>query len=155
MEVLRPVSESQPFELPDLPDKIEPGDFELVFMDEDEVTGEPAATEVRFSWDGGRAATFRCDAWDNPADPSFVIEISSTPVYGLAWWLNGEDLLIAFSCPLAEEEGWARISGGAPASDEEDSDDAMLEPATWIELAKKISAVGYDLPLAGVKRETF
>jgi hypothetical protein len=149
------MSDDQPLELPDLPDKIEPGEFELVFMDE-EMTGEPeAATEVRFSWDGGTAATFRCDAWDNPADPSFVIEISSTPVYGLASWINGEDLFIAFSSPLAEEEGWARIPGGAPASDEEDSDDAMLEPATWIELAKKISAVGYDLPLPGMTRETF
>jgi hypothetical protein len=154
MEVSRAMTDDQLFELPVLPDKIEPGDVELVFVDE--VDGEPTgATEVRFSWDGGRAATFRCDAWDNPADPSFVIEISSTPVYGLASWLNEEDLLIAFSNPLAEEDGWARIPGGAPGSDEEDSDDAMLEPATWIELAKKICAVGYDLPLPGMTRETF
>jgi hypothetical protein len=148
------MTQSQPFDLPNLPDKIEPGDFKLVFMD-DEVTGEPEATEVRFSWDGGTAATFRCDAWDNPVDPSFVIEINSSPVYGLASWINGEDLLIAFSSPNAEEEGWTRIPGAAPASDLEDPDSAMFEPATWIELAKKISAVGYDLPLPGMTRETF
>ncbi|OBG70280.1 hypothetical protein [Mycobacterium sp. E3305] len=149
------MTDSQPFDLPELPDKIGPGDFTLVFMDEDEA-GEPlGAAEIRFSWDGGPAATFRCDTWDNPADPSFVFEIGSSPVCGVASWLNGEDLFIAFSSRVAEEEGWARIPGGAPASDEEDADDAMLEPATWIELAKKISAVGYDRPLPGMKRETF
>lgn len=104
------MSYSQPFDLPDMPDRIEPGEFELVFMD-DEVTGEPEVTEVRFSWNGGggTVATFRCDAWQSPDDPSFVSEINTSPVYGFASWTNGEDLLIAFSSPLAEEEGWAHF----------------------------------------------
>jgi hypothetical protein len=76
-------------------------------------------------------------------------------VYGLASWVNGEDLFVAFSSALAEEEGWARIPGGAPASDQEDPDDAMREPETWIELAKKILAVGFDLSVPGMAKETF
>jgi hypothetical protein len=81
-------------------------EFELVFM-YDEATGKPEATEIHFTWDGGTTATFRYDAWESPDDPSFVFEINSSPVYGWASWINGDDVLIAFSCPDAEEEGWA------------------------------------------------
>jgi hypothetical protein len=76
-------------------------------------------------------------------------------VYGWASWINGEDLLIAFTWPNAEEEGWARIPGGAPASDEEDPDDAMHKPETWVEFAQRIFAVVLDLPLPGMTRQTY
>jgi hypothetical protein len=107
------MSEGQPF---DLPDRIEPGEFELAFM-YDEATGKPEAMKIQFTWVEDTTATFRYDAWESPDDPSFVFEINSSPVYGWASWINGEDVLIAFTCPDAEEEGWARIPGGAPVGD--------------------------------------
>jgi len=38
-----------------------------------------------------------------------VAEINSDPVQGWVSWVNGNDVLLAFLHPMAEEEGWARI----------------------------------------------
>lgn len=56
---------------------------------------------------------------------------------------------------MAEEEGWARIDGGAPASSEANPDEVMDKPDVWIEFAKKILAIGDDRPLDGMTRQTY
>jgi hypothetical protein len=110
---------------------------------------------IQFNWDGDTAATFRYDGWISPDEPTFVSEIGSSPVTGWASWINREDALIAFECSMAEEEGWARIEGGAPASSEDEPDEVMDKPEVWVEFAKKILAVGDNLPLEGMTRHTY
>ena len=137
------------------PSEIEPGRFALVFnhqLHDD----EPAhALVVRFDWDGGTAASFELDSWDNPDEPTFGVELNSDPVTGWASWLNGDDALIAFVRPLADEEGWARVDGGAPGSSLHDFDGELHEPETWVSFAMLINAVVLDQPVANMSRQTY
>lgn len=144
----------QPLALPSLPISIEPGEFELVFND-DALTGDPVPVSIQFNWDGGTTAAFQYDTWIGPDQPTFVAEVCGSPVTGWASWNNGEDVLIAFECSLAEMEGWARVDGGAPANSEDEPDEVMDKPEVWVEFAKKIIAVGNDLPLEGMTRQTY
>lgn len=143
-----------PFELPSPPATIEPGRFQLVF-NFDASTGDPVPVAIQFNWDGGTTAAFQYDAWMGPDQPTFVAEVCGSPVTGWASWVNGEDVLVAFECSLADEEGWARIEDGAPASSEDEPDEVMDQPEVWVEFAKKILAVGADHPLEGMTRQTY
>ncbi len=142
-----------------LPDEIGPGSFAFTYMAE--VWGEPQAQDVSFDWDGGSTVTWTQDiSGDEAISPG-----SGAPVSGWASWLNGEDLLLAFSGPDLELEGWARVPGGAPTasrpgddaddeSDEPDPDEALADPARWVALARTITAVvcEQEVPGAEVRR---
>lgn len=56
---------------------------------------------------------------------------------------------------MAEQEGWARIEGGAPASSDDEPDEVMDKPEVWVEFAKKVLAVGDGIPLDGMTRHTY
>lgn len=143
--------ESQPFNLPGLPDEISPGEFKLVFMyDTDD--GEPVPMEIEFTWDGGTTATWAQDIWWNAPNQS---PASSASPYGWASWRNRKDVLIAYELPDLDLNGWARIEGGAPASDKDDPDDAMYEPETWVEFGKKIVAALRGNSLPGMTWQTY
>lgn len=137
------------------PVEIKPGQFSLVFDDVLEEGDEPLRVEITFTWSGENAASFVYDVWDDPADPTFVAEINSDPVYGWASWLNEEDVLIAFMHPLADEECWARVGSRAPGNGLDDPEAAMADPETWISLAKLIDAVVADKPVPDMRRETY
>lgn len=63
------MADDQPFELPSLPARIEPGEFELVF-NHDALTGDPVPVFIQFNWDGDTTATFRYDGWISPDEPT-------------------------------------------------------------------------------------
>lgn len=123
-----------------LTSEAKPGEFCLVFDDVFADGDEPFSYQIRFTWDGERAASFMLDAATEEGDPTFVGEINSDPIQGWVSWPNESDALIAFLHPLAEEEGWARVIGGAPGAGSEDPESALEEPQTWIKLGKLIHA---------------
>ena len=96
---------------------IEPGVFQLLFGYQPDPDEPPALFEIQFTWDGETSASFVYDAWENPSERTYVADMNSAPVSGWASWVNshdGEDVLIAFSHSMTDEEGWARVDGGAP-----------------------------------------
>lgn len=135
--------------------EIKPGEFSLVFDDVVADDEEPFSYQIRFTWDGERAASFMLDAAPEEGDPTFVGEINSDPTQGWVSWLNENDALIAFLHPLAEEEGWARVTGGAPGAGSEDPESALEEPQTWINLGKLIHAVVSNEPVPEMIRRTY
>lgn len=135
--------------------EIEPGDFTLIF-DYQPHSDEPAHLfEIRFTWDGETAASFNYDVWESPDEPALVADANSAPVSGWATWVSGEDVLIAFTQPLADDEGWARVDSGAPGGSIHDLDGGLSEPETWISFARLIHAVVTDAPVQGMTRQTY
>ena len=63
---------------------------------------------------------------------------------GWASWVNGEDVLIAFTQPASDEEGWARVDSGAPGASLHDVEGDLDEPETWMSFARLIHAVVTD-----------
>ena len=57
--------------------------------------------------------------------------------------------------PLADEEGWARVYGGAPGGSLHDFDGELHEPETWVSFAMLINAVVLDQPVANMSRQTY
>lgn len=114
-----------------LPDEIEPGEFVLTFIQD--VYGERTPMEIHFTWDETSTATWWCDIWEGAPGLS---PGSSAPAHGWASWLNGQDVLIAFTWRDVGVDGWAHIEGGAPGGDEQD-DYALFETETWIEFGKR------------------
>lgn len=134
--------------------EIEPGQFTLVFDYQPDLDEPPFPFEIQFTWDGESAAAFAYDAWADPDEPTFAAEVNSAPVSGWASWVNGEDVLIAFTQPMADEEGWARVDAGAPGGSLHDSGDSLSEPETWISFARLIHAVVMDEPVRRMTRQT-
>lgn len=135
--------------------EIEPGEFTLAF-DFQPHPDEPAFLfEIRFTWDGETSASFVYDAWEDPNEPAFVADVNSAPVSGWTSWANGEDVLIAFAQPSADEEGWARVDSGAPGGSLLDSDGGLSDPGTWISFARLIHAVVMDEPVQHMTRQTY
>jgi hypothetical protein len=137
------------------PTEIQPGRFALVFDCQPDSDEAPFSFEIEFTWDGETAASFVYDVWEDPAEPSFVADVNSAPVSGWASWVNGEDALIAFTQPIADEEGWARVDSGAPGGSIHDGDDSLSEPQTWISFARLIHAVVMDEPVQHMNRQTY
>lgn len=137
------------------PTEIQPGQFTLVFDCQPDSDEAPFSFEIEFTWDGETAASFVYDVWEDPAEPSFVADVNSAPVSGWASWVNGEDVLIAFTQPIADEEGWARVDSGAPGGSIHDGDDSLSEPLTWISFARLIHAVVMDEPVQHMNRQTY
>lgn len=130
--------------------EIEPGEFHLVFGYQPDPDDHASFFEIQFTWDGETSAAFVYDAWENSDEP-----VDSAPVSGWASWVNGEDVLIAFTQPLADEEGWARVDSGAPGGSIHDSDSGLSDPATWISFARLIHAVVTDEPVQNMTRQTY
>ncbi|OUS97330.1 hypothetical protein CA951_02995 [Rhodococcus sp. NCIMB 12038] len=124
-----------------LPEHIEPGEIKFTFMVD--AGDSPQAEDITFTWDGGLSATWLQDISEHESNLS---PASSAPVWGWASWRNGGDLLLAYTWPDVEVDGWAHIPGGAPGS--EDQEDTLSEPQTWVELARTIISVlrGEELP---------
>lgn len=135
--------------------EIQPGRFTLVFDYQPDSDEDPFFFEIEFTWDGETAASFAYDVWEDPTEPTFVTEANSAPVSGWASWVNGEDVLIAFAQPMADEEGWARVDSGAPGGSIHDSDDSLTEPRTWISFARLIHAVVMDEPVQHMTRQAY
>lgn len=133
--------------------EIEPGAFRLVFGYQPDPDDHAALFEIEFSWDGETAAAFVYDTWEG--EPTFGADVDSAPVSGWASWVNGEDVLIAFAQPLADEEGWARVDSGAPGGSIHDADGGLSDPATWISFARLIHAVVTDEPVQNMTRQTY
>ena len=135
--------------------EIEPGQFRLVFGYQPDPDEPPCLFEIEFTWDGETSASFIYDVWEHLADPTFTGEVNNAPVSGWASWVNGEDVLIAFAEPLADEEGWARVDSGAPGGSLHESDSSLSEPQTWISFARLIHAVVTDEPVQHMARQTY
>jgi hypothetical protein len=128
------------------PDEIEPGEFDLNFTADS--YGEATPMEMHFKWENeATTATFWQDIW---ADAPGLSPGSSAPAYGWASWLNGKDVLIAFTWPDVGVDGWAHIEGGAPGDY-----DALFETETWVEFGRKIVAAVHGSPLPGMTRQTY
>ena len=56
---------------------------------------------------------------------------------------------------MADEEGWARVDGGAPGGSLHDVDDDLSDPETWVSFAMLINAVVLDQPVANMDRQTY
>ncbi len=130
-----------------LPAEIEPGEFELTFMVDS--YGESTPMEIHFTWDETSTANWWCDIWEGAPDLS---PGSSAPAHGWASWLNGQDVLIAFTWPDVGVDGWAHIKGGAPGNGDFD---ALFEEETWVEFGKKILAAVHGSSLPGMTRQTY
>jgi len=135
--------------------EIEPGEFSLLFGYQPHHDEPPSLFEIAFTWDGETSASIVYDSWENPSERSYVADINSAPVSGWASWSNGEDVLIAFAQRMTDEEGWARVDGGAPGGELHESDSRMHEPATWVSFARLIHAVVADEPVANMERQTY
>ena len=134
---------------------IEPGVFQLLFGYQPDPDEPPALFEIQFTWDGETSASFVYDAWENPSERTYVADMNSAPVSGWASWVNGEDLLIAFAQSMTDEEGWARVDGGAPGGSLHESESALHEAQTWISFARLIHAVVADEPVQNMTRQTY
>ncbi|HPX37577.1 MAG TPA: hypothetical protein PLH92_07655 [Mycobacterium sp.] len=137
------------------PSEIEQGRFALVFNHQLHDDEPPHPLEVRFDWDGATSASFELNSWDSPDEPSFGVQVNNDPVTGWASWVNGEDVLIAFARPMADEEGWARVESGAPGGALHDYGGELDEPETWVSFAMLINAVVLDQPVANMSRQTY
>ena len=135
--------------------EIEPGRFRLVVDFQPDPYEPPFMFEIQFTWDGETAATFTYDVWENPEEPTFAVEVNSSPVSGWASWVNGEDVLIAFTEPMTHEEGWARVDSGAPGGSLHDVDADLDDPETWMSFARLIHAVVTDAPVQQMARQTY
>ena len=135
--------------------EIEPGRFRLVVDFQPDPDDPPFMFEIRFTWDGETAASFNYDAWEDPEVPTFAVEVNSSPVSGWASWVNGEDVLIAFTEPMAHEEGWARVDSGAPGGSLHDVEADLDDPETWMSFARLIHAVVTDAPVQQMTRQTY
>jgi hypothetical protein len=134
----------------DLPDVIEPGEISFTF-DYAPEGEEPTLFDFRATWGGGSTMTWWQDISEsqNGLSPA-----SSSPVEGWASWRNGTDLLIAYTWPDSEVDGFVHVPGGAPTNDKDDPEAAMSEPQTWVELARTILA-GVNGELSGVEHQTY
>ncbi|MFV8316272.1 hypothetical protein [Mycobacterium sp. 23] len=137
------------------PSEVEPGRFSLVFEDTIEEEDERVSYQITFTWEGERAASFVYDVAPTPGDPTFVAEINSDPIRGWLSWVNEKDVLIAFLHPMAEEEGWARISSVAPGAGSDEPEAALSDPETWIKLGRLIHAVTADAFVPDMSRHTY
>ncbi len=135
--------------------EIEPGQFNVIVDYEPDPDETAFPFEFQFTWGGETAASFVYDVWEDPHQPTFAAEVNSAPVSGWASWVNGEDVLIAFTQPVADEEGWARVDSGAPGGSLHDLDGALSEPETWISFARLIHAVVMDQPVQRMTRQTY
>ena len=135
--------------------EIEPGRFRLVVDFQPDPHDPPFLFEIRFSWDGETTATFAYDAWEDPDEPTYAAAVNSAPVSGWASWVNGEDVLIAFTQPASDEEGWARVDSGAPGASLHDVDGDLDEPETWMSFARLIHAVVTDAPVQQMSRQAY
>ena len=135
--------------------EIEPGEFQLLFGYQPDPDEPPSLYEMTVTWDGETSASFIYDSWENPSERTYVADMNSAPVCGWASWANGEDVLIAFAQTMTDEEGWARVEGGAPGGELHESDTALHEPQTWVSFARLIHAVVADEPVANMIRQTF
>jgi hypothetical protein len=134
---------------------IEPGRFNLVVDFQPDPDDPPFMFEIRFTWDGETAASFTYDAWEDSGEPAYAAVINSAPVSGWASWVNGEDVLIAFAQPAADEEGWARVDSGAPGGSLHDDAGDLSEPETWMSFARLIHAVVTDAPVQQMSRQAY
>lgn len=134
-----------------LPAEIEPGRFSFTFMVDAWGSGDFQAQDITFEWDGGRTATWTEDISMHEA----ISPGSSAPTSGWASWLNSSDLLLAYANEEIGLEGWARITGGAPAPGADDQEETLADPARWVELARRISVVVHGAELPGMTGEQF
>jgi len=135
-----------------LPETIEPGEFAFTFM-VDLGDGDAVAHEITVDWDGGWTATWREDiSGDEAVSPG-----SSAPAFGWVSWRNGTDLLVAYTWPELDLDGWAHIPGGAPGSDltDEEAEDAPYDSQFWVELARRIANVLHGNTIVGQTGQTF
>jgi hypothetical protein len=135
--------------------EIEPGRFTLVFDYEPDHDETAFPFEIQFNWDGETSASFVYDVREDPHQSMFVTEVNSAPISGWASWANGEDVLIAFTQPVADEEGWARVDSGAPGGSLHDSGGELSDPETWMSFARLIHAVVLDDPVQCMTRQTY
>ena len=135
--------------------EIQPGTFTVVFEDMIGGEAEPVPFQVTFTWDGDRAVSFVYDNAPAPGDPTFVTDMNSDPIQGWVSWINGEDVLIAFQHPMAEEEGWARISSAAPGAGSDDPDGALADSEAWVKLGKLIQVVALGNGVPDMTRRTY
>ena len=122
-----------------LPDGIKAGDIAFTFNVEDQDGNGPTLFDFRATWDEGRTMTWWQDISDRQPGLS---PGSSAPSMGWASWRNGNDLLVAYTWPEVETDGWAYVRGGAPISGKDD--DAMYEPETWLNLARTVLGVVHE-----------
>jgi len=137
------------------PTTISPGKFTIVFEELLQENNEPFPFEITFTWEGETAASFIYDAWVNPDEPLFVAEINTNPISGWVSWVNEKDLFIAFTNPMASEEGWARVTFGAPGAGAADPHAALSDSDTWVRLAKLIHAIASEQPVEQMTRHVF
>lgn len=146
-----------PAEGPDtinLPREVRPGSFSFSYMANTLIDWGPQWEDIEFEWSGSRSARWMRDiSAEGDTGPG-----SSAPVDGHASWLNGRDLLLAYVSPELQTEGWARVPGGAPTSESHDladDVDALSDPFRWVRLARIITAVTYERPIAGMTAERY
>ncbi|AEV71515.1 hypothetical protein MycrhN_0885 [Mycolicibacterium rhodesiae NBB3] len=126
-------------EIEGLPDEIDSGDIAFTFENYDSDGGGPTLFDFRATWDGGHTMTWWQDISERQPGLS---PMSSAPSEGWASWRNGNDLLVAYTWPDLETDGWAYVRGGAPTAAKDD--DAMYEPETWLALARTVLGVVHE-----------
>ena len=127
-------------DIDDMPDEIQSGDIAFTFSDGDPYGNGPTLFDFHAKWDEGRTMKWWQDISDSQPGLS---PGSSAPSEGWASWRNGDDLLVAYTWPDLETDGWAYVRGGGPLAGKDD-DDAMSEPETWLKLARTVLAVVHE-----------
>lgn len=113
-----------------LPSAIAPGRICLTLWTT--VLGDdPQAHDVCFTWDGRHTAE-----WDEDisAANGGLSPASSSPVWGVASWPDGEDVLLTYTWSDLGMRGYARLTGEAPISGSSGAED----PRQWARLGNAL-----------------
>ncbi len=114
-----------------LPRVIEPGRISLTLWTT-ALGGDPQAHDVSFTWDGLHTAEWFEDISPATGDLS---PASSSPVWGVASWPDGKDVLLTYTWSDFGMRGYARLAGAAPTCA---GSPAAHDPRQWIRLGEAL-----------------
>ena len=128
-----------------LPAVIEPGSIKFTLWTA-ALGGDPVAHDVSFKWDGQHTAEWFQDISTVNDDLS---PASSSPVWGIASWPAGDDVLLTYSWSDLGMQGYDRLPGAAPTSDDPQG---TKDPRQWIRFGEAL--LGFVLLDLGAGRDT-
>jgi hypothetical protein len=114
-----------------LPAVIEPGSIRFTLWTA-ALGGDPVAHGISFKWDGRHTAEWFEDTSTVNDDLS---PASSSPVWGIASWPAGDDVLLTYAWTDLEMQGYHRLPGAAPTCNDPKG---AKDPQQWIRFGQAL-----------------
>lgn len=108
-----------------LPSVVEPGHINLTLWT-NALGGDPQAYDISFNWAGGHTAEWFEDI---SPDTGALSPASSSPVWGVVSWPDGNDVVLTYTWGDFDMRGYRRLTGMAPSAG---------DPQQWVNLGEAL-----------------